>query len=447
MADAAPVLRRELRLGDLIFLNITAVASVRWVAAAAHAGPGSISLWVLAIVAFFVPSAFVVSSLSQRFPDEGGLYVWTKRAFGDWHGFLCAWLYFLSNLLFVPSLALAAIAVSGFIWHADPVELAQNRTYTLTATLILLWGAYLAHLFGLKIGKWAGNIGGVATYLTAALIMAVATWLVSREGSVTRFNLLPAPNWDNLNIWSQIAFALVGLELGPILGGEIINPRRNVPRAAWISAAACAVFYIGGTSAILALLRPPEISQVTGLAQAAQVAGTRLGLTAFSPLFALLIVIGTFGSLASWIAGNTRLPFVIGLDHYLPQSFARLHPRWATPYISVLTQAIASTVLLAATQAGETVTAAYQILVDMTVITTLVPFLYIFATGWKYGQRLAASLGLGISAIAIVLSMVPPPEVKSWAIFELKVIGGCLLLGSVGWVIFARHSRTQRAAG
>ena len=229
MAEPAPVLRRELRLGDLIFLNITAVASVRWIAAAAHAGPGSITLWVLAIGAFFVPSAFVVSSLSQRFPDEGGLYVWTKHAFGDWHGFLCAWLYFLSNLLFVPSLALAAIAVSGFVWQTDPTALAQNRAYTLTATLVLLWGAYLAHLFGLNIGKWAGNIGGVATYLTAALIVAVAIWLVMREGTATRFDLMPAPSWDNLNIWSQIAFALVGLELGPILGGEILNPRRKYP--------------------------------------------------------------------------------------------------------------------------------------------------------------------------------------------------------------------------
>src|ERR1700688_4003961 len=100
MVEAAPALKRELRLWDLVFLNVAAVASARWLAAAAHAGPGSVSLWVLAICAFFVPSAFVVSSLSQRFPDEGGLYIWTKRAFGDWHGFLCAWLYFLSNLLF-----------------------------------------------------------------------------------------------------------------------------------------------------------------------------------------------------------------------------------------------------------------------------------------------------------------------------------------------------------
>jgi amino acid transporter len=442
MADAAPALKRELRLWDLVFLNVACVASVRWLGAAAHAGPGSITLWLLAIAGFFIPSALVVSSLSQRFPDEGGLYIWSKRAFGDWHGFNCAWLYFLSNLLFIPSLALTGVAISGYIWHTDPAALAQNRTYTLTFTLLLLCGAYLAHLFGLNIGKWAGNIGGGATYISAALLVLVAGWIAYRQGSVTHFNLMPAPSWDNLNTWSQIAFALVGLELGPILGGEMVNPRRDIPRAAWIGALGCAAFYIAGTAAVLVLVAPPDANQITGPAQAGFSAGLRLGWKVFSPAFALLIVCGIFGSLASWIAGNTRLPFVIGLDHYLPPAFAKLHPRWGTPYVSILFQAAAAIVLLAATQAGETVAAAYQILVDMTVITTFLPYVYIFGAGWKFGQRVAAGCGLTISIAAILLSIVPPPEVTSWQVFELKVIGGSLFLTGIGWAIFARRNRS-----
>lgn len=445
MPDAAPALKRELRLWDLVFFNITAVASFRWVAAAAHTGPGSISLWVLAIAAFFIPSALVVARLSERFPDEGGLYIWSKEAFGDWHGFLCAWFYFVSNVLFVPSVALAAVAISGFVWNTDPNALAQNRPYTLTATLILLCGAYLMHLFGLNIGKWAGNVGGAATYLCSAILAVAAAWIVVHAGSVTHFNLIPEANFDNLNIWSQIAFAFVGLELGPILGGEIVNPRVNVPRAAWISAIACGFFYIAGTSAILVVMKPDQVSQVTGLAQAGVGAGLRLGLAWFSPLFASMILAGTFGALASWIGGNTRLPFVIGLDHYLPEAFARLHPRWATPYVSLLTQAGCSIVLLAATQAGETITAAYQILVDMTVITTFVPFLYIFGAGWKYGQRIAAGLGFTISVLAIVLSAIPPPEAQSPLIFEAKVIGGCIVFGGLGWLLFERNRRGKAA--
>lgn len=436
----APALQRELRLWDLVLFNVAAVASVRWVAAAAHTGPGSISLWIIAILAFFVPSALVVASLSNRFPEEGGLYIWTKRAFGDWHGFLSAWLYFISNLLFVPSLALAAVAMSGYVWSVDPGHLAQDRTYMLAGTLILLWGAFLSHLFGLRIGKWTSNAGGLATYLSAAVLALTALWLFLRgTPSATTFNIVPAPSWQSLNTWSQIAFALVGLELGAILGGEIVNPGRTVPRAAWISAVACGVFYITGTSAILFLLPQAEVSQVTGLVQAGQSAGNLLRLPTFPRLFALLIFVGIFGALGSWIAGNTRLPFVIGLDRYLPSAFAKLHPRWHTPYVSILTQAVAATLLLIATQAGETVNAAYQILVDLTVITTFLPYLYIFAVARKFGQPIAAAFGFAISIAAILLSIVPPPEVVSWPLFEAKVIGGCVLLAWLGRLVFVRN--------
>src|SRR5947209_6364312 len=91
--------RRELRLRDLVFFNICAVVSLRWVAAAAHAGAGSLVLWVIAALFFFLPSAITVAGLSRRFPQEGGMYVWTKHAFGDQHAFLCGWFYFISTVL------------------------------------------------------------------------------------------------------------------------------------------------------------------------------------------------------------------------------------------------------------------------------------------------------------------------------------------------------------
>src|SRR5581483_141860 len=110
--ESASGLRRELRLRDLVLFNICAIASLRWLAPAAQAGSGSLILWVLAALFFFLPSAVVVSRLSERFPEEGGMYVWTKRAFGDRHAFLCAWIYFISTVLYLPSLLLAGITMT-----------------------------------------------------------------------------------------------------------------------------------------------------------------------------------------------------------------------------------------------------------------------------------------------------------------------------------------------
>ena len=422
-APSQPALRRELRLPHVVLFNISAVLGVRWLAAAAHAGPGSLALWLVAALAFFLPCALVVSSLTRKFPEEGGLYVWTKRAFGDWHGFLCAWLYFLSNICYFPTLLLSGVAMASFMLGDTGIRYSEDARYAIPATLAALWLTFLLNLVGLRIGKWAGILGAISSYLLAALLVAFGIAIVLRNGPATRFHLMPDLDFNSLNFWSQIAFAFVGLEVAPILGGEIYDTARVIPRAAWISGMACAAFYMAGTAAMLALLAPEKISTLTGLAQAGQVAGARFGASWLSPCFALLITISVVGQLTAFVAGNTRLPFALGLDHYLPAAFAKLHPRWNTPYVSILAQGILSSVLLLLMQLGETLRSAYQILVDLTVVATFLPFVYIFASGFKFGQRWAGAAGGLITILAIVLSAAPPPGVASVWIFELKVVG------------------------
>jgi amino acid transporter len=431
-------LPRELRLWHLVLFNISAVAGVRWLAAAAHAGPGSLTLWLLSALAFFLPSALVVSSLSARFPEEGGFYIWTKRAFGDWHGFLCAWLYFVSNILYFPTLLLSGVAMASYMFGETGIKYSENPSYAIPVTLTALWIAFAANLLGLRVGKWPTILGGGSTYVVAALLCVFGLIIAFRYGAATHFQFIPDPSLSNLNFWSQIALAMTGLELAPILGGEIQDPDRTIPRAAWISGFAGAGFYMAGTAAMLGLLTPERISPMTGLAQAGNEAGARLGAYWLTPCFALLITLGVIGQLSTYIAGNTRLPFALGLDHYLPPAFARLHPRWHTPHISILTQGVLSSLLMLLMELGENLRAAYQILVDMVVIATLIPFVYIFATGFKFGRRWAGVAGAAISLAAVILSAVPPPGVASVWLFELKVVGGTILLALLGRVIFVR---------
>ncbi len=432
-------LRRELRLRDLVLFNICAIASLRWIAAAAHSGPGSLLLWLIAAVFFFLPSALIVSSLSERFPQEGGMYVWTKHAFGDQHAFLCSWSYFVSNLLYLPSLLLAGVSMLAFVFGSAGERLSEQRIYALPATLAVLWIAFIANYFGLRVAKWISAFGGTATYIAAAALGALAIAAAVHSGAATKFHLLPQANLNTLNFWSQIAFAFVGLELAPIMSGEIRNPQRDVRRAAVISGFSCTLFYMAATVALLVLMKPESISPMTGLAQAGAVSAAQFGVPAIAILFAALIGFALAGQADAWIAGNTRLPYAVGLDNYLPGAFKRIHPRWGTPYVSLLVQVLAATALLLMAQLGETVRSAYQILVDMTVILTLIPFIYIFGSGLRFANRLAAASGLAVTIIAIVFSAVPPPEAASATVFELKVIGGCVLLLLAGWLIFKRY--------
>lgn len=447
MENQPVTLRRELRLRDLVFFDICALISLRWVAAAAHAGAGSFLLWIVAAACFFLPCAIVVSRLSRRFPEEGGMYIWTKRAFNDRHAFLCGWFYFLSTVLYFPSLLLAGIGMTVYAIGPSGQHLAENRAFVLPATLAILWTGFAANFFGMKVAKWISTVGGSSTFIIGALLGALAIAAYLHSGSITRLKAMPQANLGTLNFWSQIAFAFVGLELAPVVSAEIRNPRRDLPRAAVISGIICTLFYLGITAALLVLLKPEDISPMTGLAQASVAGAQKVGAPILAIVFAVLIGTAILGQLDTWIAGNTRLPYAIGLDNYLPPAFGRIHPRWRTPYVSLLVQAATATLFLLMAQLGETVRAAYQVMVDMMVIATFIPFLYIFAAGFRFAGRIAAVSGLAVTLIAIVLSALPPPEASSVPIFETKVLGGSVLIAVMGWLVFKRYeARRSRLA-
>jgi amino acid transporter len=439
-------LRRELRLRDLVFFDICAIISLRWIAAAAHAGSGSFVLWIAAALLFFLPSAVTVAGLSRRFPEEGGLYIWTKRAFGDQHAFLCGWFYFISNVLYLPSLVLAGISMTAYASGELGQRIAEDRAFALPITLGVLWIAFGANFFGMKVAKWISALGGSSTFIIGAVIGALAIFAAWHSGVATKFELLPKTNLDTLNFWSQIAFAFVGLELAPIVSAEIRNPRRDIPRAAVISGVISAAFYIAITAALLVLLKPEGISPMTGLAQAGAAGAMKLGAPGISTLLAILIGAALLGQLDTWIAGNTRLPYAIGLDRYLPDAFSRIHPRWGTPYVSLLVQAVAATLFLLMAQLGQSVRAAYQIMVDMMVIVTFIPFVYIFGAGFRFANRVAAVSGLAVTLIAIVFAALPPPEAGSAVLFEAKVVGGSVFFAILGWAVFRRYRRQTRDA-
>jgi amino acid transporter len=412
-------LRRALGLRDLVLFNIVAVCSIRWLAVAAHTGAGSVTLWASAVVLFFVPSALVVAGLSRRYPEEGGLYVWTKEAFGPWHGFLSGAFYTLSVLFLLPSMLLSGLSIA-----AAAFGFGQDKWLMIALSLGILWGVLLCNLAGVAIGKWPSDLGGVATFVVVGLLMAAGGFVWLRGGPATRNpDFWPQWDWQKLNFWSQIALALTGLELGAIMAGEIRDPSRTIPRAAWIAAAAVSIFYIGGTLAVLALVPAERIDIMAGLVQAGQAAGATVGWKSFPAIVAFLVLLSAAGGFSSWLGGCARLPFVIGIDEYLPPAFARLHKRWGTPWVALLAIGGICTLFLVSLTAGETLRTGYQLLVDLTTITSLLPFLYLFAAGWKNGQRLGGACGFGVTALAVALAFIPP-EGAGWT-YEAKLLGGC----------------------
>jgi APA family basic amino acid/polyamine antiporter len=148
--------------------------------------------------------------------------------------------------------------------------------------------------------------------------------------------------------------------------------------------------------------------------------------------------IGQFGGLGSSVA---RMPFAAGADHLMPPAFARIHPRWATPWISILFFGALASALLILSQVGDTMRGAYQTLVSLMVIAGFLPYVYMFASSWKAGHRLSSLSGWAITALAIVCSVVPTAEVRNVWLFEFKLVAGTFAVIGSGWLIYRKTSR------
>jgi amino acid transporter len=328
--------------------------------------------------------------------------------------------------------------------------------------------AVVLNIIGLNIGKWLQNAGGVGTYVPLVILVLVAAVVCWKHGSATQFtlgNMLPTWNWDTVNFWSQIAFAFTGLELVSAMSEEVRDPRRTLPRAVFGAGALIALMYILGTFAILSLLPAAQIDPQSGVFSAISIGSMALKIGFLGILAAILVTFGNAGGVGSTVAGIARVPFVVGIDRYLPAAFGKIHPKWKTPYISILVQAGLSGAILVGSQVNETTRGAYQFLIDAAIILYFIPFLYMFAAviklsgrrdrtenthavlvpGGKLGVWVCGGLGFVVVLVGIIVSLVPPGDVSSKVGFEMKLVLGTLASILLGLVLYWRGARAKKA--
>ena len=465
--DGTPALHRALGTFDLVLLNVSAIVGLRYLSIAAQIGPSSITLWLLGLITFLIPAALTVLELSSRLPGEGGMYLWSKAAFGELHAFIAGWSYWIANLVFFPSLLLFGAGAFLYIHGGTWLKLADDPIYNGAFCLGVLWLAILLNIAGLERAKWLQNLGAVATWTIGALVLCGGVLAWRRFGAATPISA-PAlvPNFRSLPTvagFATMALAYSGLELGPILGGEIKNPRRTIARALLIACVAIGVLYIAGTAALLMALPAQQINAISGIPQALTAVAQRAGVPVFGIIAAALITLAQIGTLGAWITGTARLPFLFGLDRYLPRALGAVHPVSGSPHVALLTQGVLATLVLLAAISGSAIHEAYLMLIDMTVILSFLPLLYMFAAlpvlrrrgsdlsvdvalipGGSFVCWLVGGTGFLITLLALVLAMVPPADSSSPALFCIKVIGGSVALIIVGLVFYHRRRKPSQ---
>jgi len=437
-------LKRVLGKRDLVLLFVVAVFNLNVLPSIAANGGVTIWLWLISLILFFWPQGIAVIELAHRYPGEGGVYLWAKEVFGDFHGFLSGWCYWTNNMMYVPTVMLYFVGVCVYVLGPGHESLADNKPFALAMSALLLAILVVLNIMGLGVGKWINNLGGIGTFVAAFLLMGLGVVVCFKFGTTIHWNdfKVPANPRSVLNSFGVICFGLVGLELASIMGDEIENPRKTLPGAVAWGGVVSGLLYIGATLTLLIAISKDSISVLQGIVQAVSHMASQVGAGWILSPFAFLLSLSIAGIGSAWLGGSARIPFVAGLDSYLPGWMGKLHPKYATPYPALLVHAAVSFVLVLFNfLATGGVQESFQSLLSLAVVLQLIPFLYMFGALLKIaldekfvlghyskGTLLfAGASGLVTTVLGIALAFFPAQQIKSLMRYEFWMFGGTLV--------------------
>lgn len=465
MTDAIPAdrphLKRVLGRLDLVLLFVVAITNLNVVPTVAAQGAATLWLWLAALALFFWPQRVAVIELSGRHPGEGGVYLWAKKGFGDFHGFLAGWCYWTNNVFYVPTVLFYLVGVATFIGGDSTRALADSRAFTFVLSMGLLLALFAINVRGLGVGKWVHNLGGIGTFVACLVLIGLGlhAWLVQGR-SIPRSDLaLTGVDWATISSFGIICFALVGLELASVMGDEIKDPRRTLPGAVAWGGAISGLLYVGATLAVLLAVRRDDIGVVQGVMQAVERMSEDAGVPWLLAPLALVLSFSIAGIASAWYAGSARIPFVAGLDNYLPPALGRLHPRFGTPFVALAVHAVSSGLVIAMSFAGAGVHEAFVTLLDLAVVLQLVPFLYVYALLLRLGRTaapgearfsrstltIAGVCGFLTTALGMAVAFVPSRQIASVWVFEAKMLAGCAIFLGLPFLLYRRGERRSLA--
>jgi len=465
-ADVSPAatgtthLKRVLGKRDLVLLFVVAVFNLNVLPSIAANGGVTIWLWIISLILFFWPQGIAVIELAHRYPGEGGVYLWAKEVFGDFHGFLSGWCYWTNNMMYVPTIMLYFVGVSVFVLGPGHASLGDNKPFALAASVVLLSVLVILNIMGLGVGKWINNLGGIGTFVAAFLLMGLGVVVCMRFGTSIHWSdfRIPANPRFVLNSFGVICFGLVGLELASIMGDEIENPQKTLPGAVAWGGLLAGLLYVGATLTLLIAVSKDSISVLQGIVQAVSHMAGQVGVSWIVAPFALMLSLSIAGIGSAWLGGSARIPFVAGLDSYLPSWLGKIHPKYATPYPALLVHAGVSLILVVLnfTLTGSGVQETFQKLLSLAVVLQLIPFLYMFGALLKiafdekfvrghYGQGMLVFAGISgmlTTILGIALAFFPAQQITSLLSYEIWMFGGTLgFIGLAAFFFFVYGSR------
>lgn len=457
--EAEHGLKKELRLRDLVPMQILLLVGVSWAGIAAKQGSTHPMIWIVGCIFFFLPQAAVVTYCVRLWPIEGGVYQWAKFALGPMVGFLSAWNYALYAVLTVSQLGILTVTSLSYALGPKAAWMADSQPLTFAFDGVLLAGVLAINVLGFHFGKWVSHFGTGMMMVLTLTFFVVLFWHPS--ATVLRPHVNPQmpfafglPVWSllTLNLYVKVAFnAYSGLEQVAVFAGETRNPGRTIALSAWIAAPAAVLIYVLMTGSMLTYVSADKIDLAGAIPQTLAAAfGGGAGLWIGRGMI-LALSIFTVCSYSLITAETSRLPMVAGWDALLPGWFTKLNPRFGTPVRSlVVIVAIAAAAAFTASM-GAGRQEAFQLLITSGQLSFGLYYCAMFAVPLFIGDRFSdlpgysrpgfwlkacAVSGLVITIVQCVMATVPIVDVSNSWVYAAKVGGAGLVINIVGAAVY-----------
>jgi amino acid transporter len=467
VAESNHGLKKELRLRDLVPMQILLMVGVSWAGIAAKQGSTHPMIWIAGILFFFLPQAAVVTYCARLWPIEGGVYQWAKFALGPLAGFLSAWNYALYVILTVSGLGILTVTSLSYALGPGAAWMADSAWLTFTLDGVLLGLVFAVNVIGFHFGKWVSHFGTAMMLLLTLTFFVLLFW--HPAATAAHPHVAPqrpfALGWPvlsilTLNLYVKVAFnAYSGLEQVAVFAGETRNAGRAIVLSAWIAAPAIVVIYVLMTGSMLTYVPADKIDLAGPIPQ---VLAAAFGGGAGVWIGRGMILALSFFTICSYIlltAETSRLPMVAGWDSVLPEWFTRLNPRFGTPVRSLAVIVAIAAVFAVLASLGVGRQEAFQVINTSGQLMFGLYYCAMFAVPLFAGSRFAtipksdrpgfwlkacAVSGLTITVVQTVLATVPIVDVNSSWGYAAKVGGTGLAINLVGAAVYWRG---KKAAG
>jgi APA family basic amino acid/polyamine antiporter len=342
---------------------------------ARETGPLGVLAWVVTAAGYLFV-ALVYASLGTRYPETGGPYVFAREAFGEFGGFQSVWAYWFSAVV-----GNAAI-VTGVVGYVEGFSsaLANSETLRFFLAQSLLWGLCVVNVLGIRVS---------ARLQIAVLFLNVVPLLLFSLVALFYFdatNLTPfAPRgWGSLVTGvALIVWAYSGIESATVPAEEVRGSSGTIRRATLLGYAVGTAAFLLGATAVAGVV--PNAELATSARPIALAAERTIGSWA-ATIIAFAAIIAGLGTLNGWILMAGRIPVSAARDGIFFSGLARLHPRFGTPHVSLIAATVIGSLSLGL-YFTDTTLGVFDTIVQLSVLTTLLPHLYTAAAEWMLRRR------------------------------------------------------------